>query len=193
MQKPPQRPSRPIPPVRSPTPASVPARPTPVGGTPVQPEVERAFALRDVMDHAVKVQQDMATKATRRRSPGRPMLVLGLCVPLLAFSVWSYVARPTIIWGADATFSAGERESHLRLTMFFLAQRLEAARRQTGHYPATLGEIGEAGTSVSYRLLDDSTFHLSSALDGRQLLLNSREPLDQFLGSNARLLRSAGR
>lgn len=193
MQKPPQRPSRPVPSVRSPTPASVPARPTPVSGTPVQPEVERAFALRDVMDHAVKVQQEMATTEARRRSPGRTMLVLGLCAPLLAVSVWSYVARPQIIWGADAKLSAGERESHLRLTMFFLAQRIEAARRQTGHYPVTLGEIGEASTGVSYRLLDDSTFHLSSTLDGTQLLLNSREPLDQFLGSNARLLRSAGR
>ena len=192
MQKPPQRPSRPIPSV-SPTPRSVPARPTPVSGTPVQPEVERAFALRDVMDHAVQVQQEMATKGARRRSPGRPMLVLALCVPLLAFSVWSYVARPVIIWGADATLTADDRENHLRLTMFFLAQRIEAARRQTGHYPATLGEIGEAGTSVSYRLLDDSTFHLSATWDGSQLLLNSREPLDRFLGNSVRLLRSSGR
>lgn len=194
MQKPPQRPSRPIPTVRSPTPASVPAaRPTPAAGVPVQPEVERALALRDVMDHAVKVEQAAAARPVGRRSHGRLTLLLALCVPLLAFSVWSWVARPEIIWGADAELSAAEREDHLRLTMFFLAQRIEAARRQTGHYPVTLGEIGESSTSVSYRLVDDSTFTLSASSGTGELLLNSRQPLDQFLGNSIRALRPAGR
>lgn len=155
--------------------------------------MERALALRDVMDHAVKVHQEGAAKPTGRRSRGRLGLMLALCVPLLAFSAWSWVARPEIIWGAAAAVSPAEREGHLRLTMFFLAQRLEAARRQSGRYPVTLGEIGETSTTVSYRLVDDSSFTLSASLGDRQLLLNSRQPLDQFLGSNIRLLRAGGR
>lgn len=167
--------------------------PTPVSGAPIQPEVERALALRDVMDHAVKVHQEDARKPSRRRSNGRLALMLALCVPLLAFSVWSYVTRPAFIWGADDVLSPAERENHQRLALFFLAQRIEAARRQIGHYPVTLGEIGEASTTVSYRLLDDSTFTLRATSGASELLLNSRQPLDQFLGNNIRVLRPAGR
>lgn len=151
------------------------------------------MALRDVMDHAVKVHQEGAARPAKRRSHGRLALLLGLCLPLLAFSAWSWVARPEVIWGAGAELSSGEREDHLRLTMFFLAQRIEAARRQSGRYPVTLGEIGEASANVSYRLVDDSTFTLSAFAGASELLLNSREPLDRFLGNNVRLLRPAGR
>ena len=105
-------------------------------------EVERALALRDVMDHAVRVKREISeAKPLHRR---RGVIALLLCIPLLGFSIYSFVARPEFIWGAPARLPQEQAEANARVAMFLLAQRIEALRAARGDYPESLAEIGEA-------------------------------------------------
>src|SRR5438067_9786110 len=67
------------------------------------PDVERALALRDVMDHAVKMQREITAPSDRHRGRTRIVWATVVCVPLLALAVYSWVAHPEFIWGPRPT------------------------------------------------------------------------------------------
>ncbi len=94
-------------------------------------EVERALALRDVMDHAVRVHQEISeAKPFPRRS--RVLVATIVCIPLLAFSVYSVVARPEFIWGSRSVLPPDQADANARVALFMLAQRIEGVRAQRG-------------------------------------------------------------
>lgn len=152
-------------------------------------DVERAIALRDVMDHAVRVQKEIS--GVKRLGPSRARLILTavICVPLLALCVYSFAARPAFIWGAVEELPVVQREAGLRLGMFLIAQRLEAFRAETGHYPAALGDIGEAVEGLQYRVVSDSLFELRSDQAGPPIVFRSDASVDVFLGSSVTVIQ----
>ena len=169
---PPPPPGRPIsPPPRPSKPAT-------------QAEVERALALRDVMDHAVRVQREIS-EAKPLGASRRVLLAAVLCVPLLAFSAYSILARPEFIWGPPLALPMEQREAGVRVGMFLLAQRIEAVRAARGDYPQSLAEIGEASSGMEYRVFGDTLFELRLRPDSAsEIVFRSNENSARFLGDS---------
>ena len=150
------------------------------------PDVERALALRDVMDHVVKVEKEITAPTLLNPSRARVIIAAALCLPAIAFCVYSWTTRPEFIWGPRPTaVSAVRHDADLRVAMFLLAQRLHAHRRKDGTYPATLDAVGGPVAGVAYALLSDSLFELRATHDGTQLTLRSGDAADAFLGNSA--------
>lgn len=141
------------------------------------------------MDHAVRVQREITAIKPLGPSRLRRITTVVLCVALLGASAYSWIAKPEFIWGASATVSPHRQDAEMRFGMFLLAQRLEAFRAQTGHYPAALGDIGESVEGLSYRLVTDSVFELQALTDTGSLVMRSDQPMDVFLGNSVQLIQ----
>jgi hypothetical protein len=162
-------------------PASVPPR---LSKPATQADIDRALALRDVMDHAVRVQREISEAKPLHRS-GRVVAALALCIPLLAFCIYSFVARPDFIWGTAVTLPPAQREANGKVALFLLAQRLEAIRAERGEYPESLRDIGEEAAGLQYRLVADSVFELRFKPDSAsEIVFRSNENAAQFLGDS---------
>jgi hypothetical protein len=162
-------------------PASVPPR---LSKPATQADIDRALALRDVMDHAVRVQREISEAKPLHRS-GRLVTALVICMPLLAFCIYSFVARPDFIWGTAVALPPAQRDANGRVALFLLAQRIETIRAERGHYPETLREIGEEAAGLQYRLVGDSVFELRFKPDSAsEIIFNSTENAARFLGDS---------
>ena len=165
------------------TPRSIPAqRPSSAGKSPA--ELERALALRDVMEHAVRVQREITAPKTIRKSRAGMVTAIALCVPLLGMSVFSWVAKPAAIWGPHAIETSEREDANARFVVFVLAERIESYRQTEGAYPAALAAVGVTDSLVSYRLTSDSTFELQTRAAGRELVFRSSDPVEAFLGNS---------
>jgi hypothetical protein len=74
------------------------------------------------------------------------------------------------------------------MSMAILAQRLNDVRGQTGAYPLTLRDIGEAAGGIDYSLVGDTMFVLTAQSAGDSIVYRSTQPLDAFLGRTPDLL-----
>jgi hypothetical protein len=141
------------------------------------------MALRDVMDHAVRVQRENAEIRPLFRS--RRMLAVMICALLLAFSAYSAIVRPEFIWGPAVVVAPEQADAGARMGMFLLAQRLEGVRAARGHYPESLNEVGEGASGVEYRVIGDSIFELRVKTDSASVLVfRSNENAARFLGDS---------
>lgn len=171
--------------------SSPPSRRTPVRGSAqphTPPSVERAVALRDVIDHAVRVQREITAVKPIRRSRARRVSALVLSLAALSFSGYSLVARPAFIWGKPVVESASRADASVRFGLYLLAQRLESFRLESGRYPVSLGDIGETVEGVQYTLVSDSVFELRSSTDST-VVLRSDTPLERFLGNSVNVIQ----
>ena len=154
--------------------------------------MERALALRDVMDHAVKVHQETTDVRYLDRPRRRMWITLAVCVPLLALSAYSWFARPELIWGPrPGSGPALKREANIRLAMFLLSRRLIAYRTAQGNYPPTLAEVGERTAAIGYRLLGDTAFELRSGDSANVVVLRSTDNPATFLGNTANVINAS--
>jgi len=142
------------------------------------------MALRDVLTHAVEVEKESRKHAGPPGGSGTGrMVLLMLSVPALAFSVYSFVARPEFIWGANpANVSAVRQDANLRFTMFLLSQRIRSQFKARGRLPASWAEVGETPKGITYTVVSDSVFELRADERNQVLVLRSNEPPKQFLG-----------
>lgn len=166
-----------------PTPRSSQAVPPPRSGGPTRPEVERALALRDVMDHAVRVHREITDPKPLNRRRARSIWTGILCVLLIALCVYSWFARPEFIWGPSARSVAPQRrDANVRFAMFLLAQRVRAYRKTNGSLPTSLAAMGESMPGVSLRVVSDSVFELTASEKGRAVVYRSNASINAFLG-----------
>ena len=165
------------------------------GGGSRSGDVERALALRDVMDHAVKVHQESTDIRQLDTGRGRRITAAVICVPLLALSVYSWVARPELIWGPrHGAVAPARREANLRLAMFLLARRIMAYKASQGQLPASLAEIDERtarGAGIGYRLLSDSEFELRSTEGGSPIVYRSTDSASALLRNSVTAINAA--
>lgn len=147
-------------------------------------ELERALALRDVMDHAVKAQREITAPKTLKKSRAGLIMAIVLCIPLLGASAYSWIARPAAIWGQGVTETPAREEANIRFAMYLVAERLESYRQAEGTYPTSLAAIGQTDSLASYQVTSDSTFELRSRAAGREIVFRSTEPVEVFLGNS---------
>jgi hypothetical protein len=142
------------------------------------------------MDHAVRVQREISKPTLLRKSRARLVWATVVCVPLIALSAYSWIARPTFIWGpSERSVSAARQDADIRFAMYLLAQRVESYRGTEGPYPATLDALGEQLEGVSYRVISDSVFELRAERDGKPLVFRSNENVDAFLGNSPSVIQ----
>jgi hypothetical protein len=151
-------------------------------------DVDRAVALRDVMDHAVKMQKDTASARWIPRSGSRSTVLTVICALLAAFSAYSWIARPEFVWGPKANAEPVRQDAEARLSIYFISRRIEALKKRDGAYPATIASLMRPGSTVQYRVLSDSTYELLEMLGSRPLVYRSDTPMNAFLGNAARII-----
>lgn len=158
------------------------------------PDVERAMMLRDVMDHAVRVQKEITAPTSVNTGNARRITLAAVCAGLMAFSVYSWVARPEFIWGRAAQPLPPPRQNaNVRFALYLLSQRIEFYRAAQGAYPASLGVIGEALPGVTFHVVSDSIFELRAMQDGKPIVFRSDESVDVFLGNSPLLIQAPPR
>ena len=186
----PQRPTRP-------SQKTTPSGSTPVSGAPRtsrpvsgQKEVEKALALAAVMEHAVKVHKETnAPPRAVKTGGGRSIALVLLCIPMLAFAAYAWVARPEFLWGPGVKpLPAAQEEAGIRFSMFLLAQRIQAFYERTGRYPSSLSEVDDSVPNVRYVAMD-SVFELRTGLKGRPIILRSDRSMDDFLGTSTLIIQ----
>lgn len=153
-----------------------------------RPSVERALALRDVMAHAVEVEKEVhKSDAPPGRSPAARVTMLAFSIIGLAFSVYSYVARPEFIWGPqEKSIPEVRRDANLRFTLYLLGQRIRAYRRTNGTLPASLADVGESPRGITYAIVSDTVFELRAMDGAREVVFRSDVRPDEFLGDTKR-------
>jgi hypothetical protein len=153
------------------------------------PEVERALALRDVMEHVVEVQREITAPKRLRRSRARLILASVICVPLLAASAYSWIARPGVIWGSSArSVSPQRREANVRFAMFLLARRIQSYRNIEGALPSSLAAVGSHTPGLSYAVVSDSVFELRAIERDTAIVFRSDARVSDFLGSAPKII-----
>jgi hypothetical protein len=149
------------------------------------------MALRDVMEHVVETSKTSPRPGRSRTAQAAAIIV---CVLLLGASAYSWIARPEAIWGPSGEpISPVIDRASARMAMAIIAQRLNEARRQTGEYPLTLRDIGEAATNIDYSVEGDTVFVLRAQSAADSIVYRSSQPLDEFLGRTPDLLSRARR
>lgn len=155
-------------------------------------ELEKAQALRDVLEHAVEFTRAVSTARPMESYRSRPVVLAAIAIPSLLLCLYSFIARPDWVFGHDpARSSPARQEAHLRFAMFLVSQRLNAYRdAHGGALPQSLPEVGETWAHITYEILPDSGFELRAlAGSGRPIALRSDQDARAFLGPSARHLR----
>ena len=170
------------------------ARPPGAPGVGRSQDVERALALRAVMDHVVQVQREIT--APRKLRPSRARLIGAtlLCIPLLAGCLYSWSARPELIWGPrPRSVPVVRQDANLRFAMFLLGQRVKSYRKAEGAYPSSIAAVGSGVQGVTYALVSDSVFELRAVEQGKRILYRSDEPTSRFLNGAATIVAGQSR
>lgn len=145
------------------------------------------------MDHAVRVQREISKPTLLGRSRARLIWATVVCVPLIALSAYSFVARPQLIWGPSGrSVPAARQEANVRFAMFLLAQRLESHHRAEGVYPTSLAALGENPAGISYDVISDSQFVLRATENGKLIVFRSSDNVDVFLGNSPAVIAGNG-
>ena len=147
------------------------------------------MALRDVVQHAISTEKEFQKKSVAQHSNARLVVMLVVAIPLLGFSIWSWVARPAFIWGGAPAATPVQETANLRVTLYVLGLRLKQYRSAQGFYPASLEALGEAVPGVTYELVSDSIFELRGLAGRQPVIFRSDMNAKEYLG-NARDLIS---
>jgi hypothetical protein len=188
MAEPPKRPTRPSQAVRG---STATGRPSVAGRT---SQVDRALALRDAVAQAVESEKSFRKKTTIKVSRARLRAMMVVAVPLVALSIYSWVARPAFIWGPPPPApTPAQADANLRAALYFLGMRIDAYRREQGFYPASLEAMGESFPGVLYEVLSDSVFELRGVVNRRVVIFRSDMSPEEYLGDTKNIIAGRAR
>lgn len=146
------------------------------------------------MDHVVEVQREITAPRKLRPSRARLIGVAIICVPLLAGCIYSWIARPELIWGPHPrSVPIARQDANLRFAMFLLGQRAKAYRKTEGTYPSSIAALGSGVQGVTYALVSDSVFELRAIEQGKRIVYRSDEPTSRFLNGAAAIVAGQSR
>lgn len=153
-------------------------------------DLEKAEAIRDVLQHAASMAQEVALAKEMKSWPVRPITLAVLATLSLALSAYTFVGEPDWAFGPDpASVAPARHDAHLRFAMFLAAERVEAFRAANGTLPATLTEVAEEWTGLEYEPAESTFVLRAPGARGEAIVLESAADLTAFLGDSRRQLR----
>jgi len=153
-------------------------------------ELEKAEAIRDVMEHAVRVTRAVALAKEMKSWPLRPLALALVAVMSVTLGVYTFTAQADWAYGPDpASVPALRHDAHVRFAMYLTSQRLIAHQAATGVLPETLAELGEEWPGVEYVRADSSFTLRARAADGAPITLEPAGDLKAFLADSRLHLR----
>lgn len=153
-------------------------------------DLEKAEAIRDVMQHAVTMSQAVALAKEMKSWPLRPITLAVIAIASLALTAYTFLAEADWAYGPDpAAVAPARHDAHLRFALFLTAQRLEAFREANGTLPGSLAEAGEDWPAVDYQPTDSIFVLRARAASGEPIVLQSNADMKVFLGNSRGQLR----
>jgi hypothetical protein len=152
-------------------------------------------ALATAFQDVVKADQERREAARRPAARRRPWLGIISLVVFASTVAWLAVDRPAWLFPPVVAENPARDDAGLRLTMYAAATRLNAYRSTAQRYPPRLDDVpGITARDLRYERLADTVFVLRGRRGSVSLTLNSRDPLEPFLGTAlARTLQRSGR
>src|SRR5262245_42772849 len=93
--------------------------------------VERAMALRDVMNAAVETEKEFRKKSGPPSKSGGRGVMYTFSFALMAFTLFAYMARPEFIFGANPNNTPEvRRDANVRFTLYLVSRRVESFKNQ---------------------------------------------------------------
>lgn len=161
-------------------------------------ELEKAKAILDVVQHSARFTRAVALAKPIESVRGRTIILAALAAPLLLLTVYTYIARPASVFGANPSPGTIERrEAYQRYVMSLVAYRVEYFRTTTqGRLPQSLLEVGEEWPGIGYTVVDREQglyeLHGTGVLP-EPIRYRSNQPIADFVGTSARFLRDWNR
>ena len=146
------------------------------------------MALRDAVEQAISTDKEFRAKTEVKQSNVRLTLMLLLAVPLVGFTVYSWVARPAFIWGTPPPIPAAQQDANMRMTLYVIGMRLNQYRARQGFYPASLETLGDRVPGITYELLSDSVFQLRGVVGRQPITYRSDMKAREYLGNAQEIL-----
>jgi hypothetical protein len=161
-------------------------------------ELEKAKAILDVVQHSARFTRAVALAKPIESFRGRTIILAALALPLLVLTVYTYVARPAWVFGADPVAGSVERrEAYQRFVMSLVAHRLDYYRATNqGQLPQSLIDVGEEWPGIGYTVVDREQgiyeLHGTGVLP-EPIKYRSDQRLPDFVGGSTRFLRDWNR
>lgn len=123
-------------------------------------------------------QEEKARSAPRKRNQ--------FVIPLLLATVLAVWIGPSLTASEEPQLTAETMEQGARITVYLASLRVRQYLEANKRLPASLTQVGVDTTGLLYQRRSDSTFELSTRVQGAKLTYRSTMPDSVFLG-NARL------
>lgn len=154
-------------------------------------ENARVSTLRDAVAHAVETDREFKKKSSITSGEGRGKLFSTLAAAALAFSAYSWIAKPAVIWGAPLALPAPEvQQANLRMSMFLFGMKVERFKKKSGTYPESLAAMGDSIRGIDYARLSDSTFELRGNAANQDVVFRSDMRAEDFLRNSKELIQA---
>ena len=164
---------------------------TTAGGSPTARRDSRASALHDAITHAVETDREFKKKSSLTGGNGRRNGLLTLTALMAAFTLYSWVGRPSFIWGPPVTPPTPEvQDANLRMAMFLQGMRVDKYRKEHRAYPESLTELGDSVPGLSYQRISDSVFELRGKAATREVVFRNDMRSSDFLGNTNDLIQA---
>lgn len=168
------------------------ARPsTTAARSPAARRDSRASALHDAITHSVATDREFKKKSSFAGGTGRRNSLLVLSALMAAFTLYSWIGRPSFIWGPPIAPPAPEvQDANLRMAMFLMGMRVDKYKKEHRGYPESLAEVGASSKDMRYQRLDDSTFELRGKAANHEIVFRNDMRSDEFLGNTKDIIQS---
>jgi hypothetical protein len=152
-------------------------------------------ALATAYQDVLKADEERRAAARRPAGRRRPWFGIISLVALASTVTWLAVDRPAWLVPPPVAEDPARDDAGLRLTMYAAATRLHAYRSTALRYPPRLEDVpGVSARDLRYERPADTVFVLRGRRGSVSLTLNSRDPLEAFLGTTlTRTLQRSGR
>lgn len=165
--------------------------PTTAARSPAARRDSRASALHDAITHAVETDREFKRKSAFAGGNGRRNGMLTLTALMAAFTLYSWLGRPSFIWGPPMEPPPpAVQDANIRMAMFLFGMRLDKHKRVTRAYPESLTELGDSVKGVSYQKLNDSTFELRGKAANHEVVFRNDMRSGEFLGNTKDVIQT---
>ena len=172
---------------RSSTPPVRASAPQPAGQESMSHADDFDGMVSEVQKAAIAEQELLSQPLAVVRAPWYRRATTAVMLAAVAIAVWSAQA---VVWrSGEPQLSAHDRDAALRFTMAQQVARVEDFRAANGRLPASLTDVTEAYSGMSYAVVDSLNYRVTGTADGLALTFRSDSSLKAFLGGTVATIR----